>query len=733
MRFKINILTITLLGLLTMPIYSQQQSEQHSAADQPVENRINNLISQMTLKEKISMLHGDSKFTNAGVERLGVPEWTLSDGPHGIREEIKPHSWEPAGWTTDSATYFPTGTALAATWNPELANKMGIALGEEARARKKDVLLGPGINILQTPLCGRNFEYMGEDPCLISAMAVQYIKGVQSQDVAACLKHYALNNQEHERFKINVEVDERTLREIYLPAFKAAVKDGGVLTIMGAYNKIRGEYACENSYLLNTILKGEWGFEGVVLSDWDATHSTVESANAGLDLEMGTVVDEYKDYYFANALLEAVENGTVAETVVDDKVRRILRVMFQTRMIGSENRKTGSFNTVEHQTLTQKIAEEAIVLLKNEHNLLPLDKSNIKSIAVIGDNATRKHAAGGLSSGIKALYEVTPLEGLQNYLKDDVEIIYVQGYKKTSEWVWDKGLLDTPLDAAEAAALVAEAVNAAKKADVAIIFGGLNHDYDTEASDRPDMKLPYLQDELIQAVYKANPKTVVVLTSGSPVEMDPWVKQVPSIVQAWYAGMEGGNALANILFGEKSPSGKLPFTFPKKLEDSPPHKNGEYPGKNLTVTYKEGILVGYRYFDTENVEPLFCFGHGLSYTNFSYSDLKLSSDSILPTDSIQVNLVVKNTGKFDGAEIVQLYLQDVESSVPRPSKELKGFRKIYLKSGEAGEISFKLHNADLAFYDINKPGWVSEPGKFRVLIGSSSRDIRLEGEFELLK
>ncbi len=730
MSFKTSIIIIAVL--LPMTIYSQQYSEQNSETDRSVENRIETLLSQMTLAEKISMLHGNSKFTTAGVERLGIPPWRLSDGPHGIREEIKPHTWEPAGWTTDSSSYFPTGTALAATWNPVLAEKMGIALGEEARARNKDVLLGPGVNILRTPLCGRNFEYMGEDPLLVSEMAIQYIRGVQSQDVAACLKHYALNNQEYERFKINVEVDERTLREIYLPAFKAAVKKADVFTIMGAYNKFRGKYCCENHYLLNDILKGEWDFKGAVVSDWDATHSTIESANAGLDLEMGTAVDDYKDYYFADALQKAVEDGEVAEAVVDDKVRRILRVMFRTRMIGSDDRKTGAFNTPEHQALTRKIAEEALVLLKNAGNLLPLDKTQIKSIAVIGDNATRKHAAGGVSSGLKALYEITPLEGLQKYLKDDVKITYARGYQKTSEFHWDKGAVNTPPDPEEAAALIAEAVNAAKAADVAIIFGGLNHDYDTEAFDRPDMKLPYTQNELIEAVQKANPKTIVVLICGSPVEMDRWVNRVPAIVQGWYAGMEGGTAMAKILFGDVNFSGKLPFTFPKKLADSPPHKIGEYPGKNLTVEYKEGILVGYRYFDTENVEPLFCFGHGLSYTNFSYSDLKLSSAAMLPADSIQVQVTVKNTGHADGAEVVQLYLRDVESSVLRPAKELKGFRKIFLKAGESGKVTFKLSRADLAFYDVSRSDWVSEPGAFRVLIGSSSRDIRMEGAFELL-
>jgi len=696
---------------------------------QAVEKQIDSLLSQMTLEEKVAMCHANTKFTTSPVPWLGIPSLAMSDGPHGVREEIKPHSWQSAGWTNDSCSYFPTLTALAATWNVNLAKQYGEALGQEARARNKDVILGPGINIIRTPLCGRNFEYMSEDPFLISEMVVPYIQGVQEQDVAACVKHYALNNQEVERGLVDVQVDERTLREIYLPGFEAAVKRGGVLTVMGAYNKFLGQYCCNNDSLLNKILKNEWGFKGAVISDWSATHNTVESANAGLDIEMGTDKD-YDDFFFADPLIEAVRNGQVAEEVVNDKVRRILRIMFRTNTFGKRSK--GSFNTPEHQQLSLKVAEEAIVLLKNSDNYLPLPRGKIKSIAVMGDNATRVHASGGMSSGLKALYEVTPLQGLRTLLGNDVQINYALGYKKTSQFTWDRGIIHNP-DQAEETKLIQEAVATAGKSDAAIIFAGLNHDYDTEMLDRPDMKLPYAQNKLIDAVYEANPNTVVVLICGSPVEMDPWKDKVPSIVQAWFAGMEGGNAMARVLFGEVNPSGKLPYTMPKKLSDSPAHAIGEYPGENHTVKYKEGLLVGYRYFDSKNIEPLYCFGHGLSYTKFEYSDLGLSAKTISSGDSIRVSLKIKNTGSVDGAEVVQLYIHDVTSTVFKPLQELKGFDKVYLKAGEEQKVSFTLTKGHLKYYDVKTSDWIAESGRYRVLIGSSSRDIRLKTQFELKK
>jgi len=693
-----------------------------------LEERVEHLLSLLTLEEKVSLCHANSKFTVSGVERLNIPSLHLSDGPHGVREEIKPDSWDPAGWTTDSATYLPTGTALAATWNTVLAKEFGKALGEEARARGKDILLGPAINIQRTPLCGRNFEYLSEDPYLISEMVVPYIQGVQEQDVAACAKHYVVNNQEYDRFKINVEVDERTLHEIYFPAFKAAVQQGDVLTVMGSYNQYRGIFVCNNDFLLNQVLKKDWNFSGLVMSDWNATHNTLESARAGLDLEMGTEAESYNDFFFGDSLLNAVKKGQLDEKIVDDKVRRILRVMFEVNLF--DERKSGSFNTPEHQFTARKVAEEAIVLLKNENNTLPLNISHIKSIAVIGDNATRTHAHGGYSSGIKALYEITPLQGLRSNVGEKIQIYFAPGYEKTSQEVWGKGIVYTS-DPQREQQLIQEAVETAKKCDVAIIFGGLNHDFDTEGIDRSDMKLPYTQNELIKAVHQANQNTVVVLIAGSPVEVYEWVDQIPSVVMGWYAGMEGGNALANILFGEVNPSGKLPFTFPARLEDSPAHALGEYPGKNYEVTYNEKIFVGYRYFDTRNIKPQFCFGHGLSYTQFEYSDIVTENETNVQKQPLQILFRLKNTGNRAGMEVVQLYVGDVDASVDRPLKELKAFKKVFLKAGEEKEITFSLDHTAFSFYDIETASWKIESGSFKIYIGGSSQDIRLSSEIDL--
>jgi len=722
-KYFIFILAALFIGLTSC----SSQKYNPAYTDEATESEITELIKQMTFEEKVSLIHGNGKFVAAGIERLNIPEWWLSDGPHGVREEIERHSWSPAGWTNDSCTYFPTLTALTAAWNPDLAKEYGRALGREARFRNKDVLLGPGVNIMRTPLCGRNFEYMGEDPYLISQIVVEYIKGLQEQDVAACIKHFALNNQEYERDKVDVLVDDRTLREIYLPAYEAAVKKAGVLTFMGAYNKFRGWYCCENDYLQNKILKDEWGFGGVILSDWDAVHSTVDAANNGLDLEMGTNADSYDEWYFADPLIEAVKNGQVKEEVVDDKVRRRLRVMYKTNMFSK--RKEGAFVTPEHQNLARKAASEAVVLLKNEKNALPLDKSKIKTIAVIGDNAVRKHASGGYSSGLKAKYEISPLEALKSKLSSKVKINFSQGYEKTSEFDIFKGLSDSP-NPARTKKLRREAVRAAKSADAAIVFAGLNHDYDTEAGDRPHMKLPYFQDELITAVRKANKNTIVVLISGSPVEM-PWLDDVSAIVQGWLNGSEAGNAMVDVLFGDVNPSGKLPFTFPKKLEDSPAHAVGDYPGTNSTVEYKEGLLVGYRYFDTKKIEPLFCFGHGLSYTSFEYSNLKFESGQINKNDSLRIELTLKNSGQAGGAEVVQCYIHDVKSYLPRPDKELKGFKKVYLEPGEEKTVSLAFGGRDFAFYDDQLNDWQIEAGEFELLVGSSSRDIRIGKKFSI--
>jgi len=720
------------------------------------ETEIDALLKKLTLEEKVHMIHANSAFAAGGVEHLGIPEIVTSDGPHGVRPE-QGRDWKGVKDANDAGTYLPTNNTLASTWSPDLGYAYGTVLGSEANFRGKDVILGPGINIIRAPLNGRNFEYLSEDPFLISKMVVGYIRGVQDQGVSACVKHYAANNQETHRNDIDVEMSERALREIYLPGFKAAVQQGGVYSLMGSYNKFRGQYATENAYLMNTILKGEWGFKGLVMSDWGSVHNTQDALRNGTDLEMGTdlvlksnSVDQsaatasasattarpdrsggytqtlYDRFFLADAALDAIKKDPKLVPMVDDKVRRILRVMYATNMMGGTKRKAGTFSTKEHQATALKVAEEGIVLLKNEGNVLPLKKS-VKTIAVIGENANRENAMGGGSAQLKPKYEITPLQGLKNELGDQVKITYAQGYKIARDQKADPQM-------------IAEAVAAAKAADVVVYVGGSTHGYDyrkwsdnaydAEGTDKPDMKMPFGQDELIQAVQQANPNTVVVLLGGGPIDVSPWVGQTKALVEAWYPGSEGGNALAHVLFGDVNPSGKLPFTFPVKLEDSPAHKLGEYPstpGNELKQTYKEDIFVGYRYFDTYKVTPQFAFGHGLSYTTFDYGKLAVTPGA----QSATVTLTVRNTGKVAGAEVVQLYVKDDQSSVKRPEKELKAFEKVFLKPGEAKTVTLKLGADAFQYYDEAKKQWVLEPGKFDVLVGSSSRDIRQTGSLTL--
>lgn len=693
-----------------------------------MEKRIEKLIKKMTLEEKVGLLHGNSKFYVAGVERLGIPEWSLSDGPHGVRAEINRHDWAYAGWTNDSASYFPTGTAFAATWNPELAYRRGEVLGEEARWRKKDVLLGPGVNIIRSPLCGRNFEYMSEDPYMNSVLAVAYIKGLQSRDVACSVKHFAVNNQETNRTTVDVECSERALREIYLPAFKAAVQEGGALTVMAAYNKFRGEFCAENNYLVRKILRNEWGFDGVYVTDWGAAHSTVPSMEAGLDLEMGTLIDKYEDWYYANPLIEAVKSGKIPMSLVDEKVGDVLRVMIKTNVLDPKKRfGPGSMNTKEHQQATYDAAAEAIVLLKNQNNLLPLDFSSIKSLAVIGDNATRKHSNGGLSSEIKAVYEVTPLEALRAKWGDKVDIRFAQGYEKLSTFVegsnngQSSGTFSSKTQ--ESDALLKEAVEVARTSDVALLVCGLNHDYDTESFDRLNMDIPYGQVELIQEVVKANPRTIVVMIAGSPLNMAAVDICSPAIVWAWFNGMEGGNALVDVLSGKVNPSGKMPFTTPVSLDQSPAHALGNFPGRDLKVNYEEDILVGYRWFDTKGLPVVYPFGYGLSYTTFNYSNLNTDKKTYDQADTIQATFTLTNTGDREGAEVAQLYVSDPVCSVMRPVKELKGFKKVFLKPGESRRITLDIPVSSLAFYSEAQSQFVVEPGEFILRLGASASDI----------
>ncbi len=680
---------------------------------QPLEARVNDLLSHMTLEEKIAMVHGDSKFSTAPIPRLGIPRRWMSDGPLGVREDISHDNWNAAGHTDDYSTAMPAGICLASTWDPDLAYAEGEAIGQEARARGKDIMLGPGVNIYRTPLCGRNFEYFGEDPFLTSRMAVGYIHGEQSQDVSSCVKHFALNNQEYKRNSVDVEVDERALREIYLPAFKAAVQEGGVWSVMGAYNQFRGQHCCENDYLLNQILKKEWGFKGLVMSDWNGAHDTRECALNGLDCEMGSS-QAYDDYYLAQPYLNALKSGQLPMAGLDDKVRRNLRVMFATHVF-DPGRTNGSLDTLAHQTVSRHVAEEGIVLLKNKKNLLPLDTARIKTIAVIGENAVRTQSHYGGSSEIKSLYEIAPLQGLIKRAGRNVNIIFSEGYEKGG----DSNLID-------------RAVAAARMADVVIYVGGLNKDAggDCEGSDRKNFNLPYGQDELIQKIAAANPKTIVVLL-GTPAEMDTWVDRVPAVLQAWYPGMEGGNALAGILFGDVNPSGKLPCSIPKRLEDSPAHALGAYPGTNGVVTYKEGLLVGYRWFDTKKIAPQFPFGYGLSYTTFKYSNLELTHENDGAGTIVTAHFNIQNTGDRAGAEIAQLYVHEKSPDLPRPEKELKGFKRVFLQPGETQTVSIPLNETAFGYYDPAQKSWVAQKDSFKILVGGSSRDIQLKGNFKL--
>ncbi len=695
---------------------------------------INKLVAQMTLEEKVNMIHASSSFTSGGVARLGIPEFSMSDGPHGVRPEHG-RDWNLDNNSLDSGTYLPTGVCLAATWNPALGYEYGSVLGQEAKFRGKNIILGPGINIIRTALNGRNFEYESEDPYLISKMVVGYIRGVQDQGVSACVKHYAANNQELWRHTVDVQMSERALREIYLPGFKAAVQDGHVNTLMSSYNKFRGQWASQNYYLLTQVLRKEWGFKGVVMSDWDAITSTMQPLWNGLDLEMGTDLrwpdnPDYSKFYFGDATIKLVKEGKYPEYLINEKVKRLLYVRYKSGMM-SGVKIPGSYNTKEHQQVAARVAEEGIVLLKNSdvtggNPLLPLDKNSIKSIAVIGYNADRKQSMGGGSSQVRAFYEITPLKGIQSLAGKNISINYQQGY-------------EIRRDAKANPEMIARAVDAATKADVAIIVGGWTHGYDysvwkdnaydAEDYDKPDMKMPFGQDELINAVLKANPKTVVVLMGGGAIDMTQWVDRAPAIVQAWYSGLEGGNALAKILFGEVNPSGKLPMSFPKKLEDEPAHKLGEYPGddSSMIVHYYDDIYVGYRYYDTYKIDPQFAFGHGLSYTTFEYKDLKITGKGKTAT----VSFTIKNTGKRKGAETAQVYVKQFNPGLPRPEKELKAFQKVMLNAGESKTVQVSLDENAFQYYSDVENKWVTENAEFAILVGGSSKNIQLNGKLKI--
>ncbi len=812
-----------------------------------VETDVTRLLNEMTLAEKVSLTHASGKFHVNAIERLNIPEMWLSDGPHGVRHQIQKHSWASAGWTDDYATYLPHLTSVAASWDVEIARLHGQVLGAEARDRKKDFILGPGVNLARLPLYGRNFEYMGEDPILAAKLVVPQIKAIQENDVAATVKHYALNTQELNRTGVNAKPTERTLREVYLPAFEAAVKEAGVLGMMGSYNQYFGTNANQSKHLVMDILKEEWGYQGVLLTDWNVDINTFDAAMHGLDLEMGTDVADYQDYFFAKPLLTMVQEGKIPESIVDDKVRRLLRVQHTIGMYDN-SRKRGSRNTKAHQAAARKIATEGVVLLKNKRvestPVLPLDSTKITNILVLGPNADKKHGTGGGSSEVKSLYEVTPLAGLKAAFGHNVHInvmraksselspiasdyvasrhwtgtpawnisYYAEQARKTiieESWIVDsqfkskkksslqhiimsanikplatgihhlqvevqgnfnlkinnevviayqEGISDSAVlnydvnlkegeeyafeiqydgqeyftlgwnAPGELFASEADYLTAAKKADAVIYFGGLSHADDRESIDRADMKLPNSQDEIITKLLKVNPKTIVFLVAGSAVEM-PWVEKANAIVWGWYGGMEAGHAFADILTGKVNPSGKMPITLPARLEDTAPIVLNDYNAQESL--YKEGVFIGYRWFEQQKIKPLFSFGHGLSFTQFDISNIKLSKNTVANNDNIVVTATVKNTGLIAGAEVVQLYLRDIKSSVLRPTKELKGFTKVMLQPQETQTVSFKLTMRDLSFWDENTQDWLAEAGEFEVLLGNSLDNISQQAKFTL--
>ena len=713
---------------------------------QPLEARVEDAFSRMTLDEKIAMVHAQSKFSSPGVPRLGIPEVWCTDGPHGIRAEVLWDEWDQAGWTNDSITAFPALSGLAATWDRELSRLYGKSIGEEARYRNKTVLLGPGVNIYRFPLNGRNFEYMGEDPYLAGEMVVPYVEGVQSNGVAVCVKHYALNNSEVNRHVANTIVDDRTLYEIYLPAFKAAVQKGHAWSIMAAYNLYNNEHLCSNEVLLDKILRGEWGFDGVVISDWGGVHNTLQTAKQGVDLEYGSWTDgltmgktnAYDSYFLANPYKEAIRKGEIGTEELDARVKRILRLIFRTSM--DRNRPFGSQTSPEHYAAARKIGAESIVLLKNDSGILPM-AADPKKIVVVGENAVKMMTVGGGSSSLKAKLEVSPLDGIKARWPE-AEVIWERGY--VGDIGTDYNGVSTGQDLREgrsASALVADAVKAVEGADYVIFIGGLNKadNQDAEGLDRLQYGLPYNQDAVIEALAAATDKLVVVNISGNAVAM-PWVEKVPAIVQDWYLGTQAGHSLADVLSGDVNPSGHLPFTIPVSYADNPVQTEAQYPGilrdtmldglPVLDMEYTEGIYVGYRWYDLHG-GVLFPFGHGLSYTTFEFGEPTLSKKSMKEDGTVTVTVPVKNTGSVAGSEVVQLYIADVEASVGRPAKELKGFAKVALEPGQKADVQFTIDKDALSFFDAEKHAWVAEKGLFRALVAASAQDIRGTVEFEL--
>ncbi len=705
----------------------------------PVDQRVADLLKRMTLEEKATMLSGSAWMDSAPIERLGIPAIKMADGPMGLR------SWAGSSAITNSSTNtvkvettsFPSGVAMAATWDTALVQREGRAIAQEVKAMGRDMILGPTVNINRVPLWGRNFEGYGEDPFLSGQLGVAYIRGVQGEGVIPSVKHFAANNEEFERHRLDEKIDERTLHEIYLPAFKAAVQQADVWTVMSAYEKVNGEYCAENPYLLTDILKKEFGFKGFVVSDWGSTYSTAPTVNAGMDLEMPggppakamlssprTIMSGNSGTWLeADKVLADVKAGKITEATIDDNVSRILRVILLSGLMDHPHTQTGEVDTPEQQKIAREGETEGIVLLKNQSNLLPIDPAKIHSIAVIGPNALVARTGGGGSSLVRPKYAVSPQQGIQKRAGSKIQVTSSLGVGMEGE--------DATHDTPEARANdLKAATDAAAKADVAILVVGRYNKLESEGFDVKTMDLPAGQDELIAAVERANPRTVVVLNTGDPVTMVKWLDTTPALLDMWYGGQEGGNALASILFGDANPSGKLPVSLPKRFEDSPAAKN--YPGQNLHTDYSEGIYVGYRYYDTENVEPQFPFGFGLSYTTFEYSDLKLGT---IEHGGINgrwgFSVKVRNTGSRAGAEVVQLYVHDGHSKIDRPAHELKAFSRIELKPGESKTVEFNLTNPDFKYWSPQTKEWTLDPGTFEVQVGASSRDIRLKTPVEI--
>ena len=745
MKIFIKSIPALLLGVCSMSAYAQG-TPVYLDDTKPIEERVEDALKRMTLDEKIAVIHAQSKFSSPGVKRLGIPDFWTDDGPHGVRPDVLWDKWEQAGQTNDSCVAFPALTCLAATWNPSISRIYGESLGEEALYRRKDMILGPGVNIYRTPLGGRNFEYMGEDPYLASRMVVPYIQGMQSKGVAACVKHFALNNDEEYRHQVNVIVDDRALHEIYLPAFKAAVTEAGVWGIMGAYNLYKDQHNCHNQWLINDILKGQWRYDGVVVSDWGGTHDTRQAVENGLDMEFGTwtdglsfgTSDAYDNYYLASPYRKLIQDGTYTEKELNDKVRRVLRLFFRTNM--NRNRQFGSLCSEAHYDAARKIAAEGIVLLQNKGRVLPIDTLKARRVLVVGENAIKMMTVGGGSSSLKVQHEELPLDGLKACLEGmNIEVDYARGYVGDITGEYNGVTTGQQLaDSRSPEELIAEAVDKARKADYVVFFGGLNKsDYqDAEGHDRKSYSLPYDQDKVVEALAKANKRLIFVNISGNAVAM-PWKSSVPAIVQGWFLGSTAGYALADVLTGRTNPSGKLPFTWPASLNDVGAHKLKTYPGtwradkKIIDEEYKEGIFVGYRWADKEKTKPLFAFGHGESYTSFKIGKAKASAASITTADSLSFTVSVTNTGKVAGSETVQLYIHDCESSLPRPYKELKGFKKVYLQPGETKEVTITIGNDALSFYDDKAASWTTEPGQFEALVGNASDNIVSKVAFTL--